>query len=106
MNLRKFFSKIGVKTEYKKYGDYRYISRIENEVSFYIEAKSLAAILPINRGFSCDSDGVFIGIDSTTDSPIFLNRYKLPSSHQLVLGMTGFGKSYLVKLMLYREKIV
>jgi len=106
MNLRKFFSKIGVKTEYKKYGDYRYISRIENEVSFYIEAKSLAAILPINRGYLLDSNGVFIGIDSTTDSPIFLNRYKLPSSHQLVLGMTGFGKSYLVKLMLYREKIV
>lgn len=105
-NLKKHLSKIGIKTENKRYGDYRYLSRLETDVSFYIESKSLASILPINRGYLLDYNGVFIGIDSSTESPIFLNRYRLPSSHQLVLGMTGFGKSYLVKLMLYREKIV
>ncbi len=105
-SIKKDLRRINVKGESKIYNDLRYISEIEKERSFYIESSSLSEILPINRGYLLERNGIYIGLDAKTNSPVFLDRYRLPSSHQMVSGMTGFGKSYFVKAMLFREKVV
>ncbi|MGC8574246.1 MAG: ATP-binding protein, partial [Thermoplasmata archaeon] len=61
--------------------------------------------IPVNYSYTVQDGGTFYGIDEITKAPVFLNRKKFPSSHELVLGMTGFGKSFFIKITMMREKI-
>ncbi|MCL4412273.1 MAG: DUF87 domain-containing protein [Candidatus Thermoplasmatota archaeon] len=86
-------------------------SRVRNQIiegkldGIYLNVASAAHIIPFNNGYLFQSGGTFYGIDELTNAPVFIERSKFPSSHELVVGMTGFGKSFFVKTTMFREKV-
>jgi len=99
--------KIGVKAENKRFTDVKIRNRIiEGRLEgLYLDPDSVSNLLPINHGYLFHESGTFYGTCEISKAPIFLDRSRFPSSHQLVLGMTGFGKSFFVKATMMREKL-
>jgi hypothetical protein len=99
--------KIGVRAENKRYSD----AKVRNKIiggqleGVYLDPDSVSNLVPINRGYLFHEKGTFYGTCEISKAPIFLDRSVFPSSHQLVLGMTGFGKSFFVKATMLREKV-
>jgi hypothetical protein len=99
--------KIGVKTENKRYTD----AKVRNKIidgqleGVYLDPSSASHLIPINHGYLFHEGGTFYGVCEISNAPVFLDRSVFPSSHQLVLGMTGFGKSFFVKATMMREKV-
>jgi type IV secretory pathway VirB4 component len=69
----------------------------------YIQSQALATMFPFLTDLIAMKDGIFWGMNDINNSPIFINRWYFPSSHMLVTGTTGFGKSYFVKTQILRE---
>ncbi len=105
--LLHLLKKLGVKTENKRFSD----AKIRNKVidgqldGVYLDPGSVSNLVPINHGYLFHEGGTFYGTCEVSKAPVFLDRSVFPSSHQLVLGMTGFGKSFFVKATMMREKI-
>ncbi len=99
--------KLGVKAENKRYSDVRVRNKmIDGKLEgVYLDPFSVSNLLPINHGYLFHESGTFYGTCDVSKAPVFLDRSVFPSSHQLVLGMTGFGKSFFVKATMLREKI-
>jgi hypothetical protein len=99
--------KIGVKAENKRFSD----ARVRNKIiggqleGVYLDINSVSNMIPVNRGYLFQEKGTFYGTCEITGAPVFMDRSGFPSSHQLVLGMTGFGKSFFVKATMLREKV-
>ncbi len=106
-DLHQNMKKIGVEIELKIFEDYKLRKSIirGNLHGLYLNPESAAHILPLNYSYILQDGGTFYGIDEITKAPVFINRKNFPSSHELVLGMTGFGKSFFVKATMIREKI-
>jgi hypothetical protein len=106
--LLHLLKKIGVKAENKRYSDARVRNRVVDGQleGVYLDPRSVSNLIPINHGYMFHEGGTFYGVCEISKAPIFLDRSVFPSSHQLVLGMTGFGKSFFVKATMLREKIV
>jgi len=47
--------------------------------------------------------GVWLGFNSSTKSLVIINRFSLPSPHAVVMGKSGYGKSFFVKLEVERS---
>jgi|GEM_PF-851935 hypothetical protein len=105
--LVKYLKKVGIKVEGKRFGDAKIRNRLisGNVNGIYLDPKSVSYLIPINHGYLFDENGAYYGRCDITGAPVFLDRSLLPSSHELVLGMTGFGKSYFVKSTMFREKV-
>ncbi len=69
----------------------------------YIQSQALATMFPFLTDLIAMKDGIFWGMNDVNNSPVFINRWYFPSSHMLVTGTTGFGKSYFVKIQILRE---
>ncbi|MDS0256412.1 DUF87 domain-containing protein [Thermoplasmatales archaeon AK] len=67
-----------------------------------LDTRSLSEILPLYfSGFPATS-GILIGVEEVGNSPVFLNIFESPSFNSLVIGETGSGKSFFVKLLVLR----
>ncbi|MCL5874626.1 MAG: DUF87 domain-containing protein [Candidatus Thermoplasmatota archaeon] len=99
--------KIGVRAENKRFTD----AKVRNKIidgqleGVYLDPSSASHLIPINHGYLFHEGGTFYGTCEISNAPVFLDRSVFPSSHQLVLGMTGFGKSFFVKATMVREKV-
>ncbi|MGC9137891.1 MAG: VirB4 family type IV secretion system protein [Thermoplasmata archaeon] len=78
-------------------------SRVEK--ALHIHTHAVSAFFPFLADYIYMDGGVFYGINDRNGSPVFINRWNFPSSHYIITGTTGFGKSYFVKLMILREMI-
>jgi len=59
-----------------------------------------------NLLLSDPSDGIYVGKTRWLNVPVFWNYNKLINSHIAIVGITGSGKSYLVKTFLTRAALV
>lgn len=60
---------------------------------------STAAVLhPFHAQDLIEQNGIFYGINMTTKNPVFADRKSLTSPHGMIVGHTGGGKSFLLKL--------
>ncbi len=73
--------------------------------SRYIQSHGVSLFFPFLTDYIEMRDGIFIGINDKNLTPVIFNRWEFPSSHSVIAGTTGFGKSYFVKLTLIRELI-
>ncbi len=73
--------------------------------SKYIQSHGVSLFFPFLTDYIEMKDGIFIGINDKNLTPVIFNRWEFPSSHSVIAGTTGFGKSYFVKLTLIRELI-
>jgi DNA helicase HerA-like ATPase len=55
---------------------------------------------------SAPSDGIYIGKTRYLSTPVFWNPRKVINPHISIVGITGSGKSYLVKTFLSRASII
>jgi hypothetical protein len=99
--------KNGIKVESKRFSDVKTRNRMirgENE-GIFTDPDSASYLIPVNKGYIFHDKGTFYGHCEISGAPIFMDRSLYPSSHELVLGMTGFGKSFFVKITMLREKL-
>ncbi|MGC8663288.1 MAG: VirB4 family type IV secretion system protein [Thermoplasmata archaeon] len=78
---------------------------IDEKNSQYIHTHALGALFPFLVDYVTMEDGIFYGINDKNQTPVIFNRWAFPSSHSIISGTTGFGKSYFVKLSIIRELI-
>lgn len=106
-NLLHFLKKLGVKAENKRYSDAKVRNRLitGDLEGIYLDPDSVSNLIPVNHGYLFHETGTYYGVCEISNAPVFMDRSTYPSSHQLVLGMTGFGKSFFVKATMLREKI-
>lgn len=105
--LAHHLKKLRIRIEDKRYSDTNTRNKVlkGDLAGIYLDPESASHLIPVNHGYLFHESGTFYGICETSRAPIFMNRSLFPSSHQLVLGMTGFGKSFFVKATMLREKI-
>lgn len=80
----------------------------------YLLTKELAGRLPLIHPpeprkdllLSAPSEGVYIGKTRFLKSPVFWDPSKLVNPHLAIIGITGSGKSYMVKTFLTRASII
>ncbi|MEM4170730.1 MAG: DUF87 domain-containing protein [Thermoplasmata archaeon] len=75
------------------------------EKSHFLHTHALGVFFPFLQDYIEMEGGIFYGINERNNSPVIFNRWEYPSSHYIISGTTGFGKSYFVKLMVLREVI-
>jgi len=69
-----------------------------------IPSSALSACFPFTSSFlNLKKDGVMFGVNSNNNIPIVLNQYDFPNYNGLVLGSSGSGKSFFVKLFILRN---
>ncbi|MFH0955299.1 MAG: ATP-binding protein [Candidatus Micrarchaeota archaeon] len=69
-----------------------------------IPSSPLAACFPFTSSFlDLKEDGVMFGVNINNNIPIILNQYDFANYNGLVLGSSGGGKSFFVKLYLIRN---
>lgn len=105
--LIKNLRNLGVQLNISLFDDYRTRNKTitGQQKGVFLNPESVSYLIPVNYSYTLQDGGTFYGIDEITKAPVFLNRKKFPSSHELVLGMTGFGKSFFIKITMMREKI-
>lgn len=72
-------------------------------------SEGLTACFPFYNSEISHPSGVFIGVNTQTKTPIyidFFNRKLLDSGNATVFGMTGSGKSFLVSLLTMRSALL
>lgn len=69
-----------------------------------IPSNALSACFPFTSRFlNLDEDGVMFGVNQANNIPIILNQYKFTNYNGVVLGSSGGGKSFFVKLYIIRN---
>ncbi len=69
-----------------------------------IPSNALSACFPFTSRFlNLDEDGVMFGVNQSNNIPIILNQYKFTNYNGIVLGSSGGGKSFFVKLYIIRN---
>jgi hypothetical protein len=99
---------VPVFNEQKKYFDFLmpYSSRIDPKR--FMQSHAVAMHLPLLSEVIYMEGGVFLGMNERSQTPIIFNRWsgKFSSSHMIISGTTGYGKSYFVKILTLREYIL
>lgn len=72
------------------------VRQVKKMRSFY--TSSLVAMQPFYAPEITEPGGIFYGINNTTKNFVFANRKKLTSPHGIIIGPTGSGKSFLIKI--------
>ncbi len=67
-----------------------------------VDTKLLAPLIPLAFTESPPKGGIALGVDDTTEKPVFLDLFGKSSHNVLIFGETGSGKSFFAKLMLMR----
>ncbi|MEM0158676.1 MAG: type IV secretory system conjugative DNA transfer family protein [Thermoplasmataceae archaeon] len=67
-----------------------------------MDSRSLSEILPLYFNAAAGSSGIMVGIDEVSNSIFWLDIFNSPSFNTLVIGETGSGKSFFVKMALLR----
>jgi len=69
---------------------------------YLMNSKAISQIIPLYFTPRETTDGVFIGVDDLNEKPVFMNPFNENSHNILVIGETGSGKSFFVKLIMHR----
>lgn len=72
-------------------------------VSRNMDTSSLALTFPFSSATLTQDKGVMYGINKQNDSLIIFDRFSLENANEVVLGKSGAGKSYLIKLEAMRQ---
>lgn len=68
-----------------------------------MDLDSLGSIFPFIEPALIEETGVLMGFHKSTNSPVILDRFEKSGHNALVSGKIGSGKSYLVKLIMWRR---
>src|SRR3989344_2056961 len=69
-----------------------------------IPSNALSACFPFTSSFlNLDNEGIMFGVNESNNIPIVLNQYNFTNYNGLVLGSSGSGKSFFVKLYIIRN---
>ena len=68
-----------------------------------MDTTSLASTFPFTSAMLTQDKGVMYGVNQQNDSLIIFDRYSLENANEVVLGKSGAGKSYLIKLETMRQ---
>lgn len=68
-----------------------------------MDTTSLASTFPFTSAMLTQDIGVLYGVNRQNDSLIIFDRYSLENANEVVLGKSGAGKSYLIKLETMRQ---
>jgi len=82
------------------------IDKNDGKNSQFIHTHALGTLFPFLVDYVNMENGIFYGINDKNYTPVIFNRWEFPSSHSIISGTTGFGKSYFVKLSIIRELIL
>ncbi|GIW62161.1 MAG: hypothetical protein KatS3mg089_1013 [Patescibacteria group bacterium] len=68
-----------------------------------MDTTSLASTFPFTSAVLTQNKGVMYGINQQNGSLIIFDRFSLENANEVVLGKSGSGKSYLIKLEIMRQ---
>lgn len=68
-----------------------------------MDTTSLAATFPFTSSVLTQNKGVMYGVNQQNGSLIIFDRFSLENANEVVLGKSGAGKSYLIKLEIARQ---
>lgn len=68
-----------------------------------MDTTSLASTFPFTSAILTQNRGVLYGINAQNGSLIVFDRFSLENANEVVLGKSGAGKSYLIKLEIMRQ---
>ena len=68
-----------------------------------MDTTSLASTFPFTSATLTQDKGVMYGINMQNGSLIIFDRYSLENANEVILGKSGAGKSYLIKLEVIRQ---
>lgn len=68
-----------------------------------MDTTSLASTFPFTSAMLTQDKGVVYGINQQNGSLIIFDRYSLENANEVILGKSGAGKSYLIKLEVIRQ---
>ena len=68
-----------------------------------MDTTSLASTFPFTSAILTQNKGVMYGINQQNGSLIIFDRFSLENANEVVLGKSGSGKSYLIKLEIMRQ---
>ena len=68
-----------------------------------MDTTSLASTFPFTSAMLAQDKGVMYGVNEQNGSLIIFDRYSLENANEVVLGKSGAGKSYLIKLETMRQ---
>ena len=69
---------------------------------YLLNSKSLSSIIPIYFTPKTLPKGILVGIDDINEKPVYIDPFIENSHNMLIIGETGSGKSFLVKLLIHR----
>ncbi len=72
-------------------------------ISRNMDTTSLASTFPFTSSTLTQDKGVLYGINQQNGSLIIFDRFSLENANEIVLGKSGAGKSYLIKLEIMRQ---
>ncbi len=68
-----------------------------------MDTSSLASTFPFTSAILTQNKGVMYGVNHQNGSLIIFDRFSLENANEVVLGKSGAGKSYLIKLEILRQ---
>ena len=68
-----------------------------------MDTTSLASTFPFTSAILTQNRGVLYGINAQNGSLVVFDRFSLENANEVVLGKSGAGKSYLIKLEIMRQ---
>ncbi len=68
-----------------------------------MDTTSLATTFPLTTSELTANEGIMYGINEHNDSLVIFDRFTLENANMLILGKSGAGKSYLIKLEVMRS---
>lgn len=68
-----------------------------------MDTTSLASTFPFTSAMLTQDKGVLYGLNQQNGSLIVFDRFSLENANEVILGKSGSGKSYLIKLEILRE---
>ncbi len=69
---------------------------------YLLDSRSLVQIIPLYFTPKTANEGVLIGVDDLNEKPVYLDPFSGNSHNMLIIGETGSGKSFFIKLMIHR----
>lgn len=68
-----------------------------------MDTTSLASTFPFTSAILTQNKGVMYGVNQQNGSLVIFDRFSLENANEIVLGKSGSGKSYLIKLEIMRQ---
>lgn len=72
------------------------------EVTFPLNTTPLSTFFPFVSFDLTANEGILYGINRHNNSLVLFDRFKLPNANAVIFGVSGSGKSYAVKLEIFR----